>query len=219
MRPLLIARQSLALDIWPIRPANLRPFAPEEAEPAQPVGNRVQRILIQSPLVGILDAQDKCTAGLACGKPVEECGACAADMQITRRAGAKRTRIGVRGSVSAIVRSLLHHRLHDSIAEALPPRNLCTFLTTMPGAAILRRTIDRRRAGRSRRRTALSERGMVEAPRHGSVEVVRLSAAAVPPHGCARYRATARGAYAPEARWYHGFPRPVLSMRRGVLLC
>ena len=60
---------------------------PVEAEPRQPVEDRVDRGLGRALAVGVLDAQQELAAGVAGVEPVEQRGARAADVQEAGRRG------------------------------------------------------------------------------------------------------------------------------------
>ena len=71
-----------------MRPADLGPFVPVQAEPAEAVEDRLQRRLGHVPLlVGVVDAEDELPAVLAGEQPVEQGRADAADVQVAGRAG------------------------------------------------------------------------------------------------------------------------------------
>ena len=70
-----------------MRPADLGALVPVEAEPAEAVQDRLQRLGHVALLVGVVDAQDELAAVLAGEQPVEQGRADAADVQIAGRAG------------------------------------------------------------------------------------------------------------------------------------
>src|SRR5690606_27979246 len=79
--------EPLALEVGAVRAADIRPFVPVQAQPAQRFGDRGDARLVVALLVGILDAQDEGAVVLAGKKVGEERGARAADVQVTGRAG------------------------------------------------------------------------------------------------------------------------------------
>ena len=81
---------------------------PIEAEPAQPVEDRVDRRLGRARLVGVLDPQQVLAAVVAGEQPVEQRGARAADMQEAGGRGREAGDDGGRGLISlALMRAFL----------------------------------------------------------------------------------------------------------------
>src|ERR1019366_251813 len=69
--------------------AGERAFVPIESEPAEAVEDDVHGFLGIAGGVGVLDAQNKCAAGVPGVKPVEQRGARAADVEPTGGRGSK----------------------------------------------------------------------------------------------------------------------------------
>src|SRR5262245_8885555 len=67
----LVAFHSLRLAIRTKRPADFRPFVPEDAEPAKPVEDRLQRFRAIALDVRVIDAQHELAAEPTCQQPVE----------------------------------------------------------------------------------------------------------------------------------------------------
>ena len=82
----LINFSPLALQIRTEITADFRAFVPENAEPAEAVEYGLQRLGAVAFGVGVVDAQDELPAHLPREEPIEERGADAADVQITRGA-------------------------------------------------------------------------------------------------------------------------------------
>ena len=83
----LITIGPLRLIIRRVRPADLRAFVPIDAQPAQPVQDRRQRLLDVPLLVGVVDPQDELPAVLPGEQPAKKRGANAADVKISGRTG------------------------------------------------------------------------------------------------------------------------------------
>ena len=78
---LLVNFQPLALPVGRVGAANLRPFGPVQAQPAQ-VLDELRFVARLAPLhIGVFDAQQKISSGVAGKKPVVECGAGITDVQ------------------------------------------------------------------------------------------------------------------------------------------
>ncbi len=87
--------EALALEVGAAVAANLRALVPVKAEPLHGVQDDLGVLLGGALRVGVLDAQDE---GAACGageRPVVDGRAGAADVQLARGEGAKRTRTGL----------------------------------------------------------------------------------------------------------------------------
>ena len=87
LAPFVVERQPLRLEIRPVCAADRRAFVPLHIQPAQAVHDVLQRVWHKARAVGILDAQDEASAGVAGVKPVEQRGPCAAQVEIAGRAG------------------------------------------------------------------------------------------------------------------------------------
>ena len=85
----LVTGQPRGLEIWSIRPANLRSLVPFQPEPSEAVKNRLQRLRHIPLLVGIVDSQQELAAMLPREKPIEKRGPHSADMQIAGRTGSE----------------------------------------------------------------------------------------------------------------------------------
>ena len=82
-----IAVQPLRLVVRGERPAHVRPLVPVDSQPAQPVEDRLQRLLDVPLLIGVVDPQDELPAVLPGQQPIEQRGPHAADVQVSGRAG------------------------------------------------------------------------------------------------------------------------------------
>ena len=87
--------QPLGLAIRPVRPADVGPFVPVEAEPAQILEDARLRLARRALGVGVLDAQDERAVLAVREQPVEQRGARVADVQVAGGLGAKRTRMQI----------------------------------------------------------------------------------------------------------------------------
>ena len=85
----LVARAALRLEVGRVRAADLGPFVPVDAQPAEAVEDRRQRRLDVALLVGVVDAQDELAAVPAREQPVEQRRAHAADVQEARSGWAR----------------------------------------------------------------------------------------------------------------------------------
>ena len=83
----LVARAALRLEVRRERAADLGPFVPVEAEPAEAVEDRRERRLDVALLIGVVDAQHELAAVAPREQPVEQRRAHAADVQEAGRAG------------------------------------------------------------------------------------------------------------------------------------
>ncbi len=92
---------ALTLKIRPEISAGLRTFVPFEPEPAESVVDCLRGFGGVAGLIGILDPQDKCAAGVMREEPVEERGARATDVEDSRWAMAQNER-GQRNSFFGI---------------------------------------------------------------------------------------------------------------------
>ena len=81
--------ETLRLEVGCVRAADIRPFVPVEAEPAQAVEDAVDHLLRRSLGVGVLDAQHEHAAVAAREQPVEERGARAADVEVAGGRGSE----------------------------------------------------------------------------------------------------------------------------------
>src|SRR5690606_18849616 len=59
-----------------------RPLVPQQAEPLEPVGDRLDHRVARARAVGVLEAQDEGAAVVTGETPVEQCGSRAADVQV-----------------------------------------------------------------------------------------------------------------------------------------
>src|SRR5581483_8750702 len=82
LRERAIAIETLRLKVRRVRPADLRPLVPVEAEPAHAVQNALDHLVGRALDVGVLDAQDEHAAVPPREEPVEERGARAADVKV-----------------------------------------------------------------------------------------------------------------------------------------
>ena len=89
---------TLGLAVGLVRAANAHAFVPVDAEPVQGVEHLVERLFGVACGVGVLDAEDELTAGVACVGPVEEGGAHHAHVRGAGGRGAE-THAGVCGGV------------------------------------------------------------------------------------------------------------------------
>ena len=94
LEPRVVDGLALALEIRPAGAVLAGAFVPVEAEPAHAVEDRLAGFLGVAGLVGVLDAQDERAAMFAGEEPVEERGACAADVEV---AGWRRGEAGADG--------------------------------------------------------------------------------------------------------------------------
>ncbi len=78
---------SLRLVIGAVRPADLRPFVPVDADPAEAVEDSPDGVLDVPLLVGVVDPEDELAAVMAGQQPVEQGRPHPADVQETGRAG------------------------------------------------------------------------------------------------------------------------------------
>src|SRR5437667_8023007 len=83
----LVKFRALALQIRPKIAADVRAFAPVQAEPLQPFVNGGHCFLGVSLDVGVFDAQHEFSAMVPRKKPIEQRSACPADVQIASRRG------------------------------------------------------------------------------------------------------------------------------------
>jgi hypothetical protein len=82
-----IEMQALRLAVGPARAADVRPFVPVQAEPAEVFENALLGLLRRTLGVGVLDAEDERAVVPAREQPVEERGARVADVELTGGAG------------------------------------------------------------------------------------------------------------------------------------
>ena len=99
VRPVLV--EPLRLEVRGVRPADVRPFVPVEAEPAQAVDDPRDHLPRRSLGVGVLDAQHERAAMPPREQPVEERRARAADVQV---AGRRRCEPDARAHLTIVVR-------------------------------------------------------------------------------------------------------------------
>ena len=99
----LIAVQPLRLIVRGERPADSRPFVPVDAQPLQPVEDRLQRLFDVPLLIGVVDPQDELPSVLPGEEPIEQGGADSADVQVSGGAGSKTGADGHRGSGEWVV--------------------------------------------------------------------------------------------------------------------
>src|SRR5207248_5288206 len=115
---------ALRLPIRLVRPAVVRTFIPIESEPAQIVEHHRFRLARRSRLVGVFDANDERATVPLREKPVEDCRARAADVEIAGRRWSKTNANGVahrRGSLDSL-RSLGMTIATIAIAQIPSPR-------------------------------------------------------------------------------------------------
>ena len=86
-RVLLVEGQALRLDVRRVRPAFARALVPGDAEPVQPVVDRVDRPGDKALLIGVLDPQDERAGALQGEKVVVKDRAHAADVELTGGGG------------------------------------------------------------------------------------------------------------------------------------
>ena len=84
-RVLLVKRKPLGLDVWRVRAAFARSFVPGDAEPVQPVVDRLDGGCDEPLLISIFDAQDERAALLPSEEVVVEERAHAPDMKLAGR--------------------------------------------------------------------------------------------------------------------------------------
>ena len=84
-----IAIQPLRLVIRSERPAHFRPLVPVDAQPAEAVEDRLQRLLDVPLLIGVVDPQDELPAVLPGEQPIEQRGANPANVQVSGRTGSE----------------------------------------------------------------------------------------------------------------------------------
>ena len=89
---------TLGLAVGLVRAANAHAFVPVDAEPVQGLEHLVERLFGVAGGVGVLNAEDELTAGVACVGPVEEGGAHHAHVRGAGGRGAE-THTGVCGGV------------------------------------------------------------------------------------------------------------------------
>ena len=87
--------QPVALPVGRMRPATVRPSSQSSLSQRRSASNAVSAARVERLEIGVLDAQDHRAAVMAREEPIEQRGACTADVQPAGRAGAKRTRGGV----------------------------------------------------------------------------------------------------------------------------
>ena len=80
---------ALRLKVRTVRAADLRPFVPVEAEPAQSVEDAVHHLVRRALDVGVFDAQDEHAAEPPREQPVEQRRAGAADVQVAGGRGSE----------------------------------------------------------------------------------------------------------------------------------
>src|SRR5262249_49074573 len=85
----LVTVQPLRLIVRPMGSAYLGAFVPVEAEPAEAVEDRLQRLRHVTLLIRVVDTENELTAVLAGVEPVEQGGANAADVEETGWTGSK----------------------------------------------------------------------------------------------------------------------------------
>ena len=95
LRHRTMALEALRLKVRAVRSANLGPFVPVDAEPAETVEDAFDHFRGRSFGVGVLDSQHEHAALTTGEEPVEEGGACAADVKVAgRRRGESDARRG-----------------------------------------------------------------------------------------------------------------------------
>src|SRR5260370_3022620 len=80
---------ALTLQIRAEISANVQTFVPIKAKPLQTFVNRCGGFFSVASSVGVLDAQNEFADVMSGEEPIEQCGACAADMQIARWRGSE----------------------------------------------------------------------------------------------------------------------------------
>src|SRR5262249_55421716 len=85
----LVLVRALRLEVRPARPADLRPFVPENAEPAEAVKNRLQRLRPVALSVSVVNAQNELPTEPLGEQPVERGGANAAYVEKAGRTGSE----------------------------------------------------------------------------------------------------------------------------------
>src|SRR5204863_7816245 len=81
-----VARELLRLVIRAVRAADLGALVPVQAQPAEPVEDRLQGLRHVALLVGVVDAEDELAVLLPGEQPVEQGRADPADVQVAGRA-------------------------------------------------------------------------------------------------------------------------------------
>ena len=79
----------LRLNIWTVRPADIRPFVPPNPEPAHIGHQRVGRTFNRSLFIGIFDTQNKLPPMLFRIQVAKKCSASTTNMKVAGRAGGK----------------------------------------------------------------------------------------------------------------------------------
>ena len=112
--------QALGLAVRPARAADVGPFVPVEAEPAQVLENALLGLPGRALGVGVLDAQDEGAVVAAREQPVEERGARVADVQLPGGAGREAdSHVSTRRPRSDVRRPSERHRVGgDRLATA-----------------------------------------------------------------------------------------------------
>src|SRR5262249_46527135 len=88
IRACRVAREALALEVGPVGAADVRPLVPVEADPSEPLEDRLDRLGRRALAMGVLDPKDEGPAVVAGEEVVEERRARAADVKVAR--GARR---------------------------------------------------------------------------------------------------------------------------------
>jgi len=87
--PLVVDRQPFALLVRAVLATDLRPFVPVEAEPAEVLDRRGDRLVAHPGPVGVLDPEDEPAAGVPRPRPGVQRGPHVADGQVAARRGSE----------------------------------------------------------------------------------------------------------------------------------
>ncbi len=82
---LAVAVESIGLPIRAVGPTDLDTLVPVDAEPAQPVDDVVQIVLLAALPIGVVGTLHEHSPGVSCPQPVVERGTHAADVEVTGR--------------------------------------------------------------------------------------------------------------------------------------